>query len=61
MEIKLQEICMVQEIMAQKNLLKPEGTLVIEHSKGVSYIDHPHIFDERRYGKVHFSFFSPEI
>lgn len=51
----------IVDIIFEKNLIKPEGTLVIEHSKVVSYIDHPHIFDERRYGKVHFSFFSPEI
>lgn len=58
------EASLYQEIVKlvfEKNLLQPEGTLVIEHSKGVSYIDHPHIFDERNYGKVHFSFFSPAI
>jgi len=51
----------VVDIIFEKNLLNPEGTLIIEHSKGVQFLEHPHIFDMRRYGKVHFSFFSPEI
>ncbi len=44
----------------EKNLLKEEGILVLEHSKNIRFIDHPNIFDTRRYGKVHFSFFGKE-
>lgn len=38
--------------------LADEGWLVIEHDKSLSFKNHPLFFDERRYGKVHFSFFN---
>jgi len=42
----------------EKQLLKEGGTFVLEHSKANSFADHPHFVEERKYGNVHFSFFS---
>ena len=39
------------------DILKPEGIFIIEHSKRNSFTGHEHLFDSRRYGNVHFSFF----
>lgn len=41
-----------------RNLLKPNGLLVIEHSDKVTFKDSIYFFDHRRYGSVHFSFFT---
>lgn len=38
-------------------ILKPEGWLVIEHSRSIDFTEHPHFYDHRKYGKVNFSFF----
>jgi len=48
-------------LIFDRKLLADDGALVVEHSKKIDFMEHPHLFDLRRYGKVHFSFFSPEI
>lgn len=40
-------------------LVHPGGYLILEHSDAHSYGSHPLFVKERRYGKVHFSFFTP--
>lgn len=49
------------ETVLSKKLLNEDGLLVIEHGKFVSFAEHPHLFDERKYGNVHFSFFQSEV
>jgi len=44
-------------LIFDNNWMTDEGWLVIEHDKAISFKDHPNFNDERRYGKVHFSFF----
>jgi 16S rRNA (guanine(966)-N(2))-methyltransferase RsmD len=39
------------------HLLTSDGMLIIEHSVGISFGEHPCLFDTRRYGSVCFSFF----
>ncbi|MEY4329498.1 MAG: hypothetical protein RL609_246 [Bacteroidota bacterium] len=41
--------------------LKEEGILVLEHGKEYNFEEHPHCFKEKRFGHVHFSFFSNSI
>lgn len=41
-------------------LLAEGGWLVIEHSEAHAFGTHPHFFRQRRYSRVHFSFFSGE-
>lgn len=40
-----------------KNRLNPDGFFVLEHGPDLSFTDFPAFFEERNYGKVHFSFF----
>jgi len=42
------------------DILKSNGILILEHSQRNSFTEHEHIFDQRRYGNVHFSFFRRE-
>lgn len=39
-------------------VLKPGGWLIMEHGQEVSFSAHPHFTESRRYGRVHFSFFT---
>jgi len=43
------------------DLLKPDGILIIEHSKRNDFTGHGNLFDQRRYGNVNFSFFKRNL
>jgi 16S rRNA (guanine966-N2)-methyltransferase len=45
------------DLIFEKELLKEEGLLVLEHSSKVSFELHPRFVEHRHYGNVHFSFF----
>lgn len=49
------------EIILSKEMLAPEGILVLEHSKKNSFNAHPSFFDHRNYGSVNFSFFRKQV
>lgn len=50
----------VLEVIDKKDLLKPAGIIILEHNDKISFSEHPYLFDERKYGKVRFSFFRKE-
>jgi len=41
----------------KRDILKPDGILILEHSKRNDFSGHEYLVDNRRYGNVHFSFF----
>ena len=43
--------------IARHGLLKPDGILILEHSKRNKFNEHPHFDEHRNYGQVNFSFF----
>lgn len=45
------------DIVFEKGLLKEDGILIFEHSKGKDYASHPHFQERRSYGSVNFSIF----
>lgn len=45
-------------IIFEKELLKEEGILVLEHGKENNFEDDPHFLERRVYGSVNFSIFS---
>ena len=47
----------IPDIVFDKNLLNEDGLLIIEHDSHINFSSNPHFFEERKYGKVHFSFF----
>lgn len=54
------ELDKIAEIPTQiftRNLLKPDGLFVLEHSSKNSFEQHPNFSDHRHYGNVNFSFF----
>ncbi len=47
----------IVELVFNKELLKPEGVLIVEHSKDTSLSHLTNYINTRNYGNVHFSFF----
>ncbi|MBK8847918.1 MAG: 16S rRNA (guanine(966)-N(2))-methyltransferase RsmD [Bacteroidetes bacterium] len=48
----------IVETIFAKQLLNSDGLFVLEHGKEDNFKDHPHFMQERKYGIVHFTFFS---
>lgn len=47
----------VPALIFENNWLADDGWLVMEHDKRLSFTSHPYFNQERRYGKIHFTFF----
>ena len=47
----------VIRLVLERDLLKPDGFLVFEHSKNINFSSDPHFWQSRSYGSVQFSFF----
>jgi len=45
-------------LIFDNNWLDEEGWFILEHDKYLSFKDHPFFYEERRYGKIHFTFFT---
>jgi len=53
----MSRIEMIPDIIFEKGLLNKAGWLIVEHSKDISFNEHPNFFEHRKYGKVNFTFF----
>ena len=51
----------IPELVFEKQLLLPDGFLVIEHSSLIDFQTHPKFYQLRNYGKVHFSIFAENL
>ncbi|MCF4101446.1 RsmD family RNA methyltransferase [Gillisia sp. M10.2A] len=47
----------IANLVFEKELLKPKGVLIIEHSKHTKLTNNPHLTEARKYGNSVFSFF----
>ncbi|MCK9612857.1 MAG: 16S rRNA (guanine(966)-N(2))-methyltransferase RsmD [Bacteroidales bacterium] len=54
----LNNIHSIPDLIFSKNLLFPDGLLIIEHPKNIDFSLHTSFSQHRNYGKVNFSFFS---
>jgi len=50
----------IPDMVFANNLLKPDGIVILEHSKRNGFSGHEFFLDHRNYGNVHFSFFKRE-
>ena len=50
----------IPDLILGYDLLKPDGIIILEHSKRDGFISHEHFLEHRNYGNVHFSFFKRE-
>ena len=53
----LPQIPLIAEVVFRKDLLTPEGTLIIEHPSTKKLDNHPNFKEQRKYGYSSFSFF----
>jgi len=53
----LEGIESIPELVFEKNLLKEEGMLVVEHPKTIDFSKHERFILHKHYGSVNFSFF----
>jgi 16S rRNA (guanine(966)-N(2))-methyltransferase RsmD len=54
----LPQIPQIAELVFEKELLKPDGILIIEHPSTKKLDNHPNFVEQRKYGYSSFSFFS---
>lgn len=47
----------IPSLILSKDILKPEGLFILEHSKNYDFSNYPGFIEVRNYGSVHFSFF----
>jgi 16S rRNA (guanine(966)-N(2))-methyltransferase RsmD len=47
------------KVIFEKNLLKPDGLLIVEHQSLQNLSNHPAFVEQRKYGHSSFSFFRP--
>lgn len=47
----------VIDLVLKGDLLRDEGLLIFEHSRGMDFSEHPNFWQQRSYGSVQFSFF----
>ena len=53
----LEQLPTLPDVILERNILKENGWLVIEHGKDTCFTSHPRHYETRTYGSVHFSFF----
>ena len=53
----LEQLPTLPDAILERNILKENGWLVIEHGKDTDFTSHPRHYETRTYGSVHFSFF----
>ena len=53
----LEGIDTIPDMVFENALLEKDGLLIIEHSSDTDFTDHPHLSQQRKYGKVNFSMF----
>ncbi len=49
-----------ERVLDSHSIVKQGGYLILEHPKEFNFESHPLFVKERKYGNVHFSFFSPK-
>jgi len=55
----MNDIKTIPDLIFQRSLLKNGGMLIVEHSAMTSFAGNKNLFNTRKYGRVHFSFFAP--
>jgi 16S rRNA (guanine(966)-N(2))-methyltransferase RsmD len=51
----------IPELVFDRNLLLPNGFLIIEHDASVDFKTHPKLYQHRKFGKVNFSIFAENL
>jgi 16S rRNA (guanine(966)-N(2))-methyltransferase RsmD len=52
-------ITALPDAVLRADILVPDGTLIVEHSRRTDFSEHPFLLEQRHYGNVWFGFFKP--
>lgn len=58
---QLEDLPKIPDMIFEKDMLTPDGMLILEHSKEHEFENHPCFWQHRKYGKVNFTFFKKNI
>lgn len=58
---ELKQLAEIPALIFSKNILKPDGLFILEHSATYSFENQPFFLDHRNYGNVNFTFFENKI
>ncbi len=53
----MENIDQIPDLIFERQILNPEGWMILEHDQHHSFHEHQHFYQLRKYGKVHFSIF----
>jgi 16S rRNA (guanine966-N2)-methyltransferase len=56
---EMHNVELLPELIFDKGILKKNGYFILEHTASYSFSKHPCFKEQRKYGKVNFSFFMP--
>jgi 16S rRNA (guanine(966)-N(2))-methyltransferase RsmD len=54
---QMPELPELPQLIMERQLLKPDGLLIVEHPKQYDFTQHPNFHEHRNYGNVNFSLF----
>lgn len=54
----MEEIEKIPALIFDNHVLNEDGIFILEHSRNLSFEEHPHFSEHRKYGNVNFSFFT---
>jgi 16S rRNA (guanine966-N2)-methyltransferase len=57
---EMKNVELLPELIFEKKILKENGLFILEHTAMHSFSKHPNFKEQRKYGKVNFSFFKNE-
>jgi len=55
----LDGVTTIPDLIIKGGFLAPDGMFVLEHGERMNFKDHPNFLEQRHYGKVNFTLFSP--
>lgn len=55
------ELALLPDIIFENALLRDDGLFILEHPGEYHFEAHPHFFQQRKYGKVNFTFFQEAL
>lgn len=57
----LAELATLPDLLFERGVLTDDGIFILEHPREYSFVDHPHFWQHRNYGKVNFTFFANKL
>lgn len=57
----LEQLPQLPDLIFERDILTEDGIFILEHPREFQFVDHPHFWQHRNYGKVNFTFFAQKL